>query len=109
MLDHFQREHAIELPPQFANIPVVVLALRVDAVIDPAEFDYRIDDLIGLTKGVPLARGASEIFYPGEIEDRAEAAGRRDGVTLPDTTVDELRELAASCGVAAPSFEGAAA
>jgi LDH2 family malate/lactate/ureidoglycolate dehydrogenase len=85
----------------------LVMALRVDAVIDPAEFDRRIDDLIGLTKAVPLAPDTEEIFYPGEIEDRAEAMGRRDGVALPDKTVAELRALAGSCGVPADLFDTA--
>ena len=77
----------------------LVLALRIDAIIDPTEFDRRIDDLIRTTKSVPLAPGATEIFYPGEIEARAEAAGRRDGVLLAGNTVEDLRELASSCGV----------
>jgi LDH2 family malate/lactate/ureidoglycolate dehydrogenase len=89
------------VPDRRSGCGHLVLALRVDAVIDPAEFDRRIDDLIGLTKGVPLARGTDEIFYPGEIENRAEAAGRRDGVALPGKTIAELRELASTCGVAA--------
>jgi len=87
------------VPDRRSGCGHLVLALRVDAVIDPAEFDRRIDDLIEITKGVPLARGAREIFYPGEIEDRAEATGRRDGIALPDKTVAELHALAASCGV----------
>ncbi|MBN6038253.1 Ldh family oxidoreductase [Amycolatopsis sp. 195334CR] len=74
----------------------LVLALRVDAVLDPDEFATRIDDLISTTKAVPLAPGAEEIFYPGEIENRAEAA---DSVVLPAKTLAELHELAASCGV----------
>jgi LDH2 family malate/lactate/ureidoglycolate dehydrogenase len=87
------------VPDQRSGCGHLVLALRVDAVIEPAEFDRRIDDLIGLTKAVPPARDVAEIFYPGEIEDRAEAAGRRDGVLLPDKTVAELRALAAACAV----------
>ena len=87
------------VPDRRSGCGHLVLALRVDAVIDPAEFDRRMDDLIGLTKAVPLAVGTREVFYPGEIEDRAESAGRREGVTLPGRTVEELRALAASCGV----------
>jgi LDH2 family malate/lactate/ureidoglycolate dehydrogenase len=82
----------------------LVLALRVGSLIDPTEFDRRIDDLIALTKAVPVARGAQEIFYPGEIEDRAEVTGRREGVLLPGKTVEDLRELATTCGVAADLF-----
>jgi LDH2 family malate/lactate/ureidoglycolate dehydrogenase len=97
------------VPDRRSGCGHLVLALRVDAVIDPAEFNRRVDDLIELTKGVPLARDVREIFYPGEIEDRAEAAGRRDGVALPSKTVAELRELAAACGVAAGLFDTKAA
>ena len=77
----------------------------MDAVIEPAEFDRRIDDLIALTKAVPLARDTREIFYPGEIEDRAEDDARRQGVDLPDQTVGELRALADACGVPAHLFD----
>jgi LDH2 family malate/lactate/ureidoglycolate dehydrogenase len=77
----------------------LALALRVDAVIPAEEFAARIDDLIATTKAVPLARGGTEILYPGEMEARAEAAGRTAGAYLPDRTVADLRDLGASCGV----------
>ena len=87
------------VPDRRSGCGHLVLALRVDAVIDRADFDRCIDDLIGLTKSVPLARGVEEVFYPGEIEERAESAHRRDGVLLPAKTVADLRTLAATCGV----------
>jgi LDH2 family malate/lactate/ureidoglycolate dehydrogenase len=77
----------------------MVLALRVDAFLPDAQFGDRIDDLIARTKAVPLAAGISEIFYPGEIEARAEETGRIEGAHLPEQTVDELRELGRSCEV----------
>ena len=80
----------------------LIVAIDVDQVIGTDEFNTRIDDLIALTKGVALAKGAREIFYPGEIENRAEARGFTTGVALPAKTVDELRELAASCGLTFP-------
>ncbi len=51
-----------------------------------AEFARRIDDLIATTKAVPRAAGVEEIFYPGEIEARAEVAGRDRRRPLPDQT-----------------------
>jgi LDH2 family malate/lactate/ureidoglycolate dehydrogenase len=87
------------VPDRRSGCGHLVLALRVDALIEPAEFDRRIGDLIGRTKAVPLAAGAAEIFHPGETEDRAAAAARRDGVLLPEQTVAGLRELADGCGV----------
>lgn len=87
------------VPDRRSGCGHLVLALRIDAVIDPAEFDRRVDDLIATTKAVPLAQGVPAVFYPGEIEDRAEQQGRREGVVLPRRTVEELRELGGACGV----------
>lgn len=87
------------VPDRRSGCGHLVLALRIDAVLDPAEFDRRIDDLIDRTKAVPLARDVTEVFYPGEIEDRAETAGRAAGVLLPDKTVQELHQLADSRSV----------
>jgi LDH2 family malate/lactate/ureidoglycolate dehydrogenase len=89
------------VPDRRSGCGHLVLALRIDTLIDRADFDRRIDDLIELTKAVPLAQGATEIFYPGEIENRAEEQGRRTGVVLPAKTVDELRALGRECGLAA--------
>jgi LDH2 family malate/lactate/ureidoglycolate dehydrogenase len=87
------------VPDRRSGCGHLVLALRIDALLEPAEFGRRIDDLIESTKAVPLAPGTSEIFYPGEIEDRAETRGRRDGGLLPEKTVAELQVLGAECGV----------
>ncbi|TYL51755.1 Ldh family oxidoreductase [Nocardioides sp. BGMRC 2183] len=87
------------VPDQRSRCGHLVLALRIDALLPTDEFATRIEDLITTTKSVPLATGASEIFYPGEIEARAEAAGRTSGVQLPDKTVADLAALGASCGV----------
>jgi LDH2 family malate/lactate/ureidoglycolate dehydrogenase len=77
----------------------LVIALKVNTIAGDDAFAERIDSLIKTTKSVPLAHGVSEIFYPGEIEARAEKAAASQGVTLPSKTVDDLRKLAASCAV----------
>ncbi len=87
------------VPDRRSGCGHLVLALRIDAVIDPAEFDRRIDDLIATTKAVPRARGVEEVLYPGEPESRAEEEGRRSGAVLPERTLDELRALGRECGV----------
>jgi LDH2 family malate/lactate/ureidoglycolate dehydrogenase len=87
------------VPDQRSGCGHLVLALRVDAIIPESDFGERIDDLIAITKSVPRAAGTEEIFYPGEIEARAEATGRLAGVRLPDKTVAALRELGTTCGV----------
>jgi len=87
------------VPDQRSGCGQLVIALSIDAMLGNETFSSRIDDLIQTTKAVPLADGASEIFYPGEIESRAEAASRIQGVALPDKTFEDLRALASSCGV----------
>lgn len=86
------------VPDQRSGCGHLVLALKVDAVLPDGSFGARIDDLIDSTKSVPRATGVDEIFYPGEIEARAEVAGRVAGVRLPEKTVADLRDLGASCG-----------
>jgi LDH2 family malate/lactate/ureidoglycolate dehydrogenase len=95
------------VPDRRSRCGHLVFALRIDALLPRAEFDQRIDDLIERTKAVPLARDVQEIFYPGEIEDRA-AAAAAGTVTLPAKTLHELHELARSCGVAVDLPETAA-
>ena len=77
----------------------LVIALKIDTMVGDAAFGAGIDDLIDSTKAVPLAHGVSEIFYPGEIEARAEEAAGASGVALPEKTLADLRDLAASAGV----------
>jgi LDH2 family malate/lactate/ureidoglycolate dehydrogenase len=81
----------------------LVLAVDVAAVADPGAFGERMERLIAEMKAVPLAAGFDEIFYPGELEDRSRARLERDGVELPDATVEALERLAAETGVA-PAF-----
>ena len=82
------------VPDRRSGCGHLVLALRIDALLDPAEFGRRIDDLIESTKAVPGTRKHRDL-PSGEIEDRAEVQGRRDGVLLPEKTVAELRVLGA--------------
>jgi LDH2 family malate/lactate/ureidoglycolate dehydrogenase len=54
-------------------------------------------------KTVPLAQGFDEVFYPGEVEDRAEAANlAAGGVLLAAQSLTDLRDVAAEAGVPFP-------
>jgi len=56
--------------------------------------------LIDEVKSVPLAQGFDEVFYPGEVEDRAEAANlAAGGVVLATESLADLRRLGAETGV----------
>src|SRR3954452_16552533 len=76
------------------------LALDPAAFGDPAGFESRVRQLVDEVKSVPLAPGFDEVFYPGEVEDRAEAANlAAGGVVLAEGSLAELRRLGAECGV----------
>ena len=55
-----------------------------------------------------MAKGIQEIFYPGEIEDRAYRRAAQFGVSLPPKTITDLAKLAASCGIASDGLSRAA-
>ena len=70
-----------------------VLALDIEAFMPLAQFQQRQDELIGALKETPLAKGFSEILYPGEPEARLAEKLARDGIALPWTTFRALEAL----------------
>src|SRR5215218_6671780 len=84
------------------------LALDPDAFGDRAGYETRVRQLIEEVKTVPLAQGFDEVFYPGELEDRAEAANlAAGGVVLAEQSLTDLRALGAEAEVPFPGGEGA--
>jgi len=76
------------------------LAIDPSALGDPADYEARVQRLIDEVKDVPLAQGFDEVFYPGEVEDRAEASNvAAGGVTLAADSLADLRRLGADTGV----------
>ena len=85
----------------------------VEAFMPAAEFSTRMDAFITEIKAQPLAQGVDEIFYPGEMEVRAEARQNREGLLLPQASWDDLARLGKETGLEAllatvPWPEGAA-
>jgi LDH2 family malate/lactate/ureidoglycolate dehydrogenase len=79
------------------------LALDPAAFGDEAGYRARVERLVAEVKSVPLAPGADEVFYPGEVEDRAEAAAvAAGGITLAQDSLTGLRRLADETGVPFP-------
>jgi LDH2 family malate/lactate/ureidoglycolate dehydrogenase len=82
------------------------LALDPAAFGDPAGYEQRVRQLIDEVKGVPLAQGFDEVFYPGEVEDRAEAATlAQGGIVLAEQSLADLRTLSTETGVPFPEPE----
>jgi LDH2 family malate/lactate/ureidoglycolate dehydrogenase len=76
-----------------------MLAVNVDALQPRAEFDRRMEDYIERLKGVPLAAGHQQVFYPGELENAAEQRNLAEGgIVLADTTRIDLLRIARESG-----------
>ncbi len=77
----------------------LVIALNIAAFMPPAEFGQRMQALIAGLKSAPLAAGATEVLYPGELEARQAEQAARGGLLLPAQTLADLRALAAELGL----------
>jgi LDH2 family malate/lactate/ureidoglycolate dehydrogenase len=77
----------------------LAMALNIAAFQPLAEFNARMERYIAELKSVPLAPGADEIFYPGEIEARNDARHRAEGLELPQATLADLRAVARETGI----------
>jgi LDH2 family malate/lactate/ureidoglycolate dehydrogenase len=75
------------------------IALDVERFGDPDDFMRRMEWLVDEVKSVPRAQGFDEIFYPGELETRAERDNLQRGLLLSQQTLDDLQQLARSSGV----------
>ena len=76
------------------------IAIGVAALGSPEDFQAKVAELINDVKATPLAEGSSEIFYPGEIEERNDTNSRAsDAIILPEQTWQDLLTLAAESGI----------
>jgi LDH2 family malate/lactate/ureidoglycolate dehydrogenase len=73
----------------------LLIAIDAENFANKNDYDSKIQQLISEVKGAPLAEGFTEIFYPGEVEDRAEAENRKlPGIKMFQSTIDEFQKIA---------------
>uniref|UniRef100_UPI003F4986B6 Ldh family oxidoreductase n=1 Tax=Cupriavidus yeoncheonensis TaxID=1462994 RepID=UPI003F4986B6 len=93
--------------PYEANRPSgcghLLITIDIKSTMPIAEFEQRMETLIGEVKAVPKAHGIEEIFFPGELEDRNTAQLKEAGISLADTTWQSLVKLATETGTALPT------
>ena len=80
----------------------VVVAIDISTFSDVEEYKEHIDNLIEGLKALPKAEGFSEIFVPGEPEERTYEERSRNGIPLPEGTVKNIRGIAEKYGVKLP-------
>jgi LDH2 family malate/lactate/ureidoglycolate dehydrogenase len=81
----------------------VVAAINIATFTDVESYKEHIDNLIDGLKALPKAEGFSEIFVPGEPEEKTFAERSRNGIPLPEGTVKNLRSISEKFGVKLPS------
>ena len=72
----------------------LMIALDIAAFQPLAAFEARIRAQIAELKSTPRASGVDEIFFPGEMEARADQRQRLEGLILPDDTLMDLDRVA---------------
>jgi ureidoglycolate dehydrogenase (NAD+) len=80
----------------------VVAAVNIANFTDVEEYKEHIDHVIQGLKDLPTADGFSEVFVPGEPEDRVYEERVRDGIPLPQGTIRNLQEVADRLGIEMP-------
>lgn len=72
----------------------VVCAIDIATFTDVETYKEHIDNLIDGIKALPKAEGVTEIFVPGEPEWRTSEERTKNGIPLPDRTIENLRRVA---------------
>ena len=76
--------------------------------IDPTKFlgaekvSDRVEDMAGILRAAPKAKGATRIYTPGEIEWTKHHVVDEEGFTIPADVEASLQQLAADTGIALP-------
>ena len=74
-------------------------AVNTDSIMPHNDFAKAVDELFGRIKNSEKADGVSEIFIPGEIEEKNAKKAMLEGVEVSECLFEELKEVAEESGV----------
>ncbi len=83
-----------------SNVGHLAMVIDIAKCRPLADFNADMEHMIEGLKATPRADGVDEIYYPGELEIRADTEQRKSGVRLPQDTLVDLNTRAAALGVA---------
>lgn len=84
------------------NVGHWLLAINIEHFMPIDEFKTRIQSLVDMAHAISPTEGFAEVLVPGEPEERTQTQSLDAGISLPESTVDELKELGERCGVTFP-------
>jgi LDH2 family malate/lactate/ureidoglycolate dehydrogenase len=82
-----------------SNCGHLFIAMNIEVFQPLAQFNARMEAYVAELKATPRAQGFDEIFYPGEMEARNDVRNRREGLQLPQDTLDDLRRIGSETGL----------
>ncbi|MGE4352968.1 MAG: Ldh family oxidoreductase [Oscillospiraceae bacterium] len=82
------------------NVGHIFMCVDISKFVPMANFKARIDQLIKEIKALPTNPGISEIFMPGEIEQRRRKQRKAEGIDISDVVFNELAALGREYNVA---------
>jgi len=85
--------------PAFNQVSHSFLAIDLSKFMEPDDFDSRMGEYTDSIKNSPKRDGISEIFLPGEIENRNYKNHMNNGLELPDDVAESLIELSGRIGI----------
>lgn len=83
-----------------SNVGHLAMVIDIAKCRPLVDFNADMEHMIEGLKATPRADGVDEIYYPGELEIRADTEQRKSGVRLPQDTLVDLNTRAAALGVA---------
>lgn len=85
-----------------ADVGHFFILLDVSRWMGIEEYYERVEQFLEEIKGSPRAKGAEEIFYPGERRHRTHSKNSKEGIALSSAVLEELHDLGETCGVPFP-------
>lgn len=95
---HAPNVKSFHTPEGTTGVGASIIAIDIRKFEDLKQFAATMDEYIQSLKGMKKAKFASEIFVPGEIEQKREATSRETGIELDDKAVAALNQLLEKAG-----------
>ncbi len=96
--EHAPNIKTFHTPSGTTGVGASIIAIDIRKFANLGEFATTMDEYIQSLKGMKKANFASEIFLPGEIEQRREKASRENGIELDEKAVAILNQLLEKVG-----------
>ncbi|MEW6545695.1 MAG: Ldh family oxidoreductase [Bacillota bacterium] len=85
-----------------SNVGHFFAAIKIDAIMPPAQFKARLDQFIRELKNSPKEEGQDRIYLAGEKEFEAEEERAREGIPVNAVVLEEIRNNCRELGVPWP-------